>query len=424
MTPSRDCDLTEANFVLTKFIQEVESRRMLPTINMSATNPARALCQRFSGLCKGVVAFVLAAVSPALLAADSMLNMPVGVTEISRQTYDLHMIIFLICVAIGVVVYGVLIYSLIAHRKSKGVVPATFHHSTTVEIIWTAIPFIILIAMAIPATRVLTEIYDAGESELDIKITGYQWRWQYEYLSEDGENVAFFSNLSTPQEQIQNIADKGENYLLEVDNPLVIPEDTKVRFLLTAADVIHSWWVPDFAVKKDAIPGFVNESWVIVEEPGIYRGQCTELCGKDHGFMPIVVEVLPKAEFEAWMAEKQAAAAAVAELANQDWSMEQLVEQGQTVYNTFCMACHQQNGQGLPPAFPALTGSAIATGAIEDHVNIVLNGKPGSAMAAYGALLSPVDIAAVVTFERNALGNSVGDMITPVQILEMQAAAE
>jgi cytochrome c oxidase subunit 2 len=404
--------------------QEVESRRMLPTINTSATNPARACWQRLSGLGKGLLAVALASASSVLLAADSMLNMPVGVTQISRETYSLHMIITLICVLIGVVVYGVLIFSLIKYRKSKGAVPASFHHSTTVEIIWTAIPFAILIGMAIPATRVLTEIYDASESELDIKVTGYQWRWQYEYLSEEGENVAFFSSLATPQEQIQNLAEKGDNYLLEVDNPLVIPANTKVRFLLTSADVIHSWWVPDFAVKKDAIPGFVNESWVIVEEPGIYRGQCTELCGKDHGFMPVVVEVLPKEEFDAWMAEKQAAAAAVAELANQEWTLAQLVEQGQTVYTTFCMACHQQNGQGLPPAFPALSGSAIATGPIEGHVGIVLNGKPGTAMAAYGALLSPVDLAAVVTYERNALGNSVGDMVTPVQILEMQAAAE
>jgi cytochrome c oxidase subunit 2 len=411
--------------VIDKFLtKEVESRRMLPTINTSATLTARSLWQRLSGLSRGLTAFMLACLSPALMAAESMLNMPVGVTEISRETYSLHMIIIIICVLIGIVVYGVLIFSLIKYRKSKGAVPASFHHSTTVEIIWTVIPFIILIGMAIPSTRVLTQIYDSSESELDVMITGYQWRWQYKYLTEEGEEVAFFSNLATPQEQIQNVADKGENYLLEVDNPLVIPAGTKVRFLLTAADVIHSWWVPQFAVKKDAIPGFVNESWVIVEEPGTYRGQCTELCGKDHGFMPIVVEVLPKTEFDAWLAEKQQAAAAVAELANQDWSLEQLVEQGQTVYTTFCMACHQQNGQGLPPAFPALSGSAIATGPIADHVNIVLNGKPGTAMAAYGALLSPVDLAAVITYERNALGNSVGDMVTPVEILEIRAAAQ
>lgn len=400
---------------------------MLPNINTSATKPARARlsgASGISGLCKGLLAFVLASVSPLLLAAESMINMPVGVTEISRQTHSLHMTIIWICVIIGIVVYGMLVFSLIKYRKSKGAVPASFHHSTTVEIIWTAIPFAILIGMAIPATKVLTQIYDASESEIDIKITGYQWRWQYEYLSDDGETVSFFSNLATPQEQIQNVAEKGENYLLEVDNPLVIPEDTKVRFLLTAADVIHSWWVPEFAIKKDAIPGFVNESWVIVEEPGTYRGQCTELCGKDHGFMPVVVEVLPKAEYEAWYAEKQAAAAAVAELANQEWTLEQLMAQGETVYNTFCMACHQQNGQGLPPAFPALAGSAIATGPVADHINIVLNGKAGTAMAAYGGLLNPVDLAAVITYERNAWGNNVGDMVTPVQILEMQAAAE
>lgn len=349
------------------------------------------------------------------------LNMPIGITDISRETYDLHMLITLICALIGVVVYGVLIYSLIKYRKSKGAKAASFHENTTVEIIWTIIPVLILVAMAIPSTVVLREIYDASESELDVMVTGYQWRWQYSYLDDEGEEVSFFSNLATTDDQIAGLDEKGENYLLEVDQPLVIPVDTKVRFLLTAADVIHSWWVPDFAVKKDAVPGFINESWVIAKETGTFRGQCTELCGQDHGFMPVVVEVVEKAEFETWYSERQAQAAAVAELANQDWSLEQLVAQGETVYRTFCMACHQQNGQGLPPAFPALTGSAITTGPIEDHINLVINGKPGTAMAAFGAQLSPVDIAAVVTYERNALGNSVGDFVTPVEILQAQA---
>jgi cytochrome c oxidase subunit 2 len=393
---------------------------MLPNINTSATNPAKA---RWTGLVGGLLGLILTVFSPALLAAWE-LNMPEGITGISRDTYDLHMIIFAICVVIGIVVYGVLIYSLIVYRKSRGAIPASFHHSTTVEIIWTAVPFIILIAMAIPSTTVLTRIYDSSESELDIMVTGYQWRWQYKYLSEEGEEVTFFSNLATPQEQIHNEAEKGENYLLEVDEPLVIPANTKVRFLLTSADVIHSWWVPDFAVKKDAIPGFVNESWVIAEQTGTYRGQCTELCGKDHGFMPVVVEVVEKAEFDTWFAEKQSAAAAVAELANQEFTLEQLVAEGETVYNTFCMACHQQNGQGLPPAFPALVGSAIATGPIEDHINIVLNGKAGTAMAAFGAILNPVQLAAVITYERNAWGNNVGDMVSPVEIQEIRAAAE
>lgn len=366
---------------------------------------------------------VLATMLPVLGLAAGM-NMPEGVTEISRATHQLHMTIVWICVAIGVVVYGVLIFSLIKYRKSKGAVPATFHHSTKAEIIWTAIPFLILIGMAIPATKVLTQVYDASESELDILITGYQWRWQYRYLTEEGEEVAFFSNLSTPDEQIYNQVEKGENYLLEVDEPLVIPTNTKVRFLLTSADVIHSWWIPEFALKKDAIPGFINESWVKVEQPGVYRGQCTELCGQLHGFMPVVVNAVEPAEFEAWFAEKQAAAAAIAEMANQDWTLEQLVAEGQTVYTTFCVACHQANGQGLPPAFPALTGSPITTGPIEEHINVVLNGSPGTAMAAYGGLLNPVQLAAVITFERNALGNSVGDMVTPVEILQIQQAAE
>lgn len=349
------------------------------------------------------------------------LNMPVGVTDISRETYDLHMLITIICAFIAVVVYGVLIWSLVKYRKSKGAKSASFHENTTIEIVWTVIPIVILISMAIPSTGVLRQIYDASESELDVMITGYQWRWQYSYLDDEGEEVSYFSNLSTPNDQIAGLDEKNENYLLEVDEPLVIPVNTKVRFLLTSADVIHSWWVPQFAVKKDAIPGFVNESWVIAEEIGTFRGQCTELCGQAHGFMPVVVEVVEQAEFDAWYAERQQAAAAIAELTSQDWSMEQLVAQGETVYRTYCMACHQQNGQGLPPAFPALTGSEIAIGPIENHVDVVLNGVAGTAMAAFGTQLNPVDIAAVITYERNALGNSVGDLITPLEILQAQA---
>lgn len=391
---------------------------MLPTINTRNVSRALNSIQRVS---LGLVAALTGSLA---LAQESMINMPLGVTEISRETYDLHMIILWICVVIGVGVYGVLIFSLIRYRKSRGAVAAKFHHSTKVEIIWTIVPFAILIGMAIPSTQVLTKIYDSSESELDIMVTGYQWRWSYEYLPEEGEPFSFFSNLSTPQEQIYNVGAKGENYLLEVDNPMVIPANRKVRFLLTAADVIHSWWVPEFAVKKDAVPGFINESWVIVEEPGTYRGQCTELCGKDHGFMPIVVEVLPEAEFDVWLAEKQEEAAEIAELANQDWSLEQLMEQGEQVYRTFCMACHQQNGQGLPPAFPPLAGSAIALGPIEDHIEIVLDGVPGTSMAAFGGQLNPVDLAAVITYERNAFGNDVGDMVLPVEILETLAENE
>lgn len=350
------------------------------------------------------------------------LNMPVGVTEISRQTHNLHMIIIIICVVIGIVVYGALVWSLFKYRKSKGAKSASWHESTTVEIIWTVIPFLILIGMAIPATQVLRDIYDTSDSELDIMVTGYQWRWQYEYLGDEGENVSFFSNMSTPQEQIDNLTDKGENYLLEVDEPLVIPVDTKVRFLITAADVIHSWWIPEFALKKDAVPGFINESWVNVEEPGTYRGQCTELCGRDHGFMPVVVEVVEQEAFDAWYEDKREAAAELAELANQEWSLDELVERGENVYRTFCMACHQEDGTGMPPAFPGLVDSDSIAGPIEDHVDIVLNGVSGTSMAAFGGQLSPVDLAAVVTYERNAWGIDSGEMVTPVEILEMQSA--
>ena len=367
----------------------------------------------------GLLSSALMLISTQAIAAWE-LNMPVGITAISRDTYDLHMLITIICALIGVLVYGVLIWSLIKYRKSNGAKSASFHENTTIEIIWTVIPILILVAMAIPSTGVLRQIYDASESELDIMVTGYQWRWQYSYLDDEGEEVSFFSNLATTDDQIAGLDEKGENYLLEVDEPMVIPVNTKVRFLLTSADVIHSWWVPDFAVKKDAIPGFVNESWVIAEETGTFRGQCTELCGQDHGFMPVVVEVVEQAEFDAWYSERQEAAAAVAELTGQDWTLEQLVAQGETVYRTFCMACHQANGQGLPPAFPALTGSAIAIGPIENHIDIVLNGAPGTAMAAFGGQLNPVDLAAVITYERNALGNSVGDLVTPVEILQAQ----
>jgi cytochrome c oxidase subunit 2 len=235
--------------------------------------------------------------------AEFALNMPRGVTAISRDVYSLHMLIFWICVVIGVVVFGVMFWSIYHHRKSRGAVPAQFHESTVVEVVWTVIPMVILISMAVPATKTLVRMADARDADLTVKVTGYQWRWQYDYLD---EGVKFFSALSTPQAQIRNDAPKDPHYLLEVDNPLVVPVGRKVRILTTAADVIHSWWVPDLGWKKDAIPGFINESWTLIEKPGIYRGQCAELCGKDHGFMPVVVKALPEAEFQQWLAEMKA----------------------------------------------------------------------------------------------------------------------
>jgi cytochrome c oxidase subunit 2 len=348
-------------------------------------------------------------------------NMSPGVTDVSRSVFDLHMTIFWICVVIGVLVFAVMIWSMIIHRRSTGQKPANFHENTRIEVLWTVIPLLILIAMAVPATRTLIHIYDPSESDVDIQVTGYQWKWHYKYL---GQDVEYFSNMTTPREQINNQAPKGEHYLLEVDNPLVVPVGAKVRFLITSADVIHSWWVPALAVKKDAIPGFVNESWTRIEEPGFYRGQCTELCGKDHGFMPVVVEAKSPADYATWMGERKAEAAQLKELTSKEWTREELVERGGTVYQTYCSACHQAGGEGLPPMFPALKGSPIAVGPMEAHLDIVFNGKPGTAMAAFGRQLSEVDIAAVVTYERNALGNSVGDMLTPQDVLALKQAQE
>ena len=346
------------------------------------------------------------------------LNMPRGVTQMSRDTYDLHMTILWWCVAIGVVVFGVMLWSIINHRKSKGAQPATFHESTKVEIVWTLIPFLILIAMAIPATRVLTAAYDASESELDIQIIGYQWRWEYRYMREnmDEEEVSFFSVLSTSREEINNGVEKGENYLLEVDRPLVIPTDTKVRFLMTSADVIHAWWVPDFAIKKDTIPGFINETWVIVEEPGIYRGQCAELCGMDHGFMPIEVHALERADYDAWYAQQQESARQVQQMAGAALSMEDAMAQGEQIYTRNCVACHQAGGAGMPPVFPALAGRAKATGDAAVTMYTLVNGVPGTAMAAYGRQLNPVELASIITYVRNAFGNSTGDVVQPADV--------
>ncbi|WOD11496.1 cytochrome c oxidase subunit II [Pseudomonas sp. NyZ704] len=344
-------------------------------------------------------------------------NMREGVTDISRSVFDLHMLIFWICVVIGVIVFGIMFWSMFMHRKSRGAVPAKFHENVGVEVLWTIIPLLILVGMAVPATKTLIEIYDAEEADIDILITGYQWRWQYSYLNED---VAFMSNMVTPREEIDNLSPKNENYLLEVDEPLVVPVGKKIRFLVTAADVIHSWWVPALAVKKDAIPGFVNEAWTRIEEPGIFRGQCTELCGRDHGFMPVVVEAKSQEDYDIWLAEKKETAAREAELREKDWSLEELMERGEQVYSRSCSSCHQPGGEGLPPMFPALKGSEIALNDVAAHIDIVVNGKSGTSMAAFGPQLSETDIAAVITYERNAWDNDTGDIVAPLDILNFK----
>ncbi|MFJ4144868.1 cytochrome c oxidase subunit II [Pseudomonas sp. NPDC089734] len=346
-------------------------------------------------------------------------NMAPGASVVSNAVFDLHMTIFWICVVIGCVVFAAMFWSMIVHRRSTGQTAAHFHDNTTVEILWTLVPFLILVAMAIPATRTLISMYDASESDVDIQITGYQWKWHYRYL---GQDVEFFSNLTTSTDQIHNRDPKSEHYLLEVDQPLVLPVGEKIRFLVTGADVIHSWWVPAFAVKRDAIPGFVHEAWTRIEKPGIYRGQCTELCGKDHGFMPIVVEAKSPADYATWLAGRKEESARLKALTSKDWTREELIAQGDKVYHTVCVACHQAEGQGMPPLFPALKGSPVATGPIEGHLNIVFHGKPGTAMAAFGKQLSEVDIAAVVTYERNAWGNDKGDMVSPRDVLALKQA--
>lgn len=345
-------------------------------------------------------------------------NMTEGVTPVSRDVYGLHMDIFWWCVAIAVVVFGVMFYTMIVHRKANGAKASNFHESTLLEIIWTVVPFVILIIMAVPATKSLINIYDHKEGDMDILITGYQWKWKYDYI---GSDVSYFSSLSTPQNQIRNMSTKGVNYLLEVDEPLVIPIKKKIRFLITANDVIHSWWVPDFAVKRDAIPGYINETWAFVDEPGTYRGQCAELCGKNHGFMPIVVEALPQAEYDTWLAAKQAETLKLKELTNQTFTFDELYTQGETVYNNVCAACHQVNGEGIPPMFPSIAGSKIATGAINGHLDIIVNGsKNNPAMRSFSGELSEVDIAAVITYQRNSWGNNMGDSVQPIDILRFK----
>lgn len=407
--------------------------------------------------------FLVSALFSGLAHAEYRLNFQDPVTPVAREIFDLHMLIFWVCVAIFVAVFGVMFYSIFKHRKSKNYKPAQFSHSTSVEIVWTIIPFLILVVMAIPATQVLIKMEDTTKSDMTIKITGYQWKWGYEYL---GSDISFFSTLTTPREQIDQFdkstaQEQGENYLLEVDNHLVVPSGRKVRALITANDVIHAWWIPAFGTKKDAIPGYINEVWfnVDVGKEGLYRGQCAELCGKDHAFMPIVVEVVTGDEFDNWMAsggtsfeagslvesvdgeaagDKQTAVDAVSVVqavtdatpssvieaivptveaapASKAWSKEELMTKGQEV-SSRCIACHGVDGKGIPGVFPAIAGSAVASGPVDAHIDIIMFGKAGTAMAAFAQQLSDEEIAAVITYQRNSYGNDTGDVVLPSAI--------
>jgi len=411
---------------------------------------------------KGWLARIAAGTSLALAAASAWAytetsggyNLPTGATEIAKEVHGLHMAVFWVCVAIALVVFGAMFYSIYAHRRSKGHKPADFHESTTVEIIWTSIPFVILIGLAIPAAGTLIKMEDTRNADMTVKVTGYQWKWQYEYL---GEDVSFFSTLAADSNKARQLGSGIDpksvpNYLVDVDNALVLPVGKKVRFLITSNDVIHAWWVSELAVKKDAIPGYINETWTKIDKPGTYRGVCAELCGRDHGFMPIVVKALPEAEYQAWLAQQKggaaapaaapapaAAAPALVELAagpattatdaapiqlaaatpaaaapaaTKDLSREELLKKGETVYNANCAACHQATGKGLPPNFPSLVGSPYIKGPALAHVKHTLN---GAGLMPPFKHLSDLDIAAVVSYERSSWGNK-SDIVQPAAV--------
>ena len=352
-------------------------------------------------------------------AAEARINFQTPESPVARDVYELHLIILGICAVIFVGVFGVMLYSIIKHRKSVGHKAAHFHENTTVEVIWTIIPLLVLVMMMVPATKTLLTMRDASSPDMTIKVTGYQWKWGYEYLQGEGQGIHFYSNLATPLEQIEGAAAKGKNYLLEVDHPLVVPVGKKVRILVTGADVIHSWWVPALGVKQDANPGFIRDTWFKADASGVYRGQCAELCGKNHGFMPVVVNVVTADQYTTWVAGQKKTMAAATVNPNKTWTLDELKARGAKVYAENCVACHQASGKGLPPTFPALSGSKIVNGPKEEHIKTVLHGvvKNGTptAMASF-ARLPDVDLAAVITYERNSWENKTGEAVTPADI--------
>jgi len=367
-----------------------------------------------------LVGFMLFAVSlPA--SAQWQLNLTEGVTEISREVFRMHMLALWICIAIGVVVFGAMAWSIFSHRKSKGVKPATFHESLSVEVVWTIAPLVILVILAIPAAKTLINMERTENADITLKVTGHQWKWEYEYLD---EGIRFISSLH-PEHREAAARDSDidvntiDNYLLEVDNRVVVPVDKKVKIVLTASDVLHAWWMPAVAVKKDAIPGFINSMWFQIDEEGVYRGQCAELCGRDHGYMPIVVEAVSEDRYNQWVK------ATLEEQANsdtlEDMSMDDLMARGEQVYGTYCAACHQGNGEGITGVFPSLVGTPLVTEDIEGHIKVILDGVAGTAMQSFAGQLNNADLASVITYERNAWGNNTGDMIQPSQVNDLRA---
>jgi cytochrome c oxidase subunit 2 len=336
----------------------------------------------------------------------NQLNLSEGVTQIGRDIAWLHWFMLVVCMVIFVAVFSVMFYSIWAHRKSRGAKAATFHEHLGVEVAWTIIPFIIVIAMALPATRTVVAMKDTSGADITVKVTGYQWKWGYEYIDGPAAGVKFLSNLATPRAQIEGKEPRGPLYLMEVDNPLVVPLGKKIRISVTGGDVIHSWMVPELAVKQDAIPGFIRSVWFRAEKVGEFRGQCTELCGKDHAFMPIVVKVVSEQDYATWSAEQKKLLAAAADDPSKEWAAADLIARGEKVYAANCVACHQGSGKGVVGAFPALDGSKIVLGPKAEQIQILLKGKQGTAMAAFGGQLNDVEIASVITFTRASWSNS------------------
>ncbi len=368
-------------------------------------------------------ALLMAAGVPSWAVGDSQGGPAVGemtfqspATLIGSEIYSLHNFLMVICLVIFVAVFGVMFYSIFQHRKSKGHKAATFHESITVEIAWTVVPFLIIIAMALPATRLMVAMKDTSNADITVKVTGMQWKWGYDYLKGEGEGISFLSNLSTPREQIINTASKGDNYLMEVDNEMVVPVNKKVRLVLTANDVIHAWTVQRLGVKQDAIPGFVRDAWFRADKVGIYRGHCVELCGKDHAFMPIVVRVVSDQDYTKWVEGKKKEMAALADDPNKVWTIDELKQRGEKVYAANCVACHQASGKGVPGAFPALDGAPTVSGPKQPQIDIILNGKGG--MPPWKGVLSDTDIAAVATYTRNAWSNKAQEnIVQPAEVL-------
>ena len=349
--------------------------------------------------------------------AVRQLNLHPPVTKIAEAQHELHWMLMIICTIIFIGVFGVMFYSIWHHRKSRGAKAAHFHESTAIEVTWTVIPFLIVIAMAAPATKVIVAQKDTTNAELTIKVTGYQWKWGYDYLTGEGEGIGFLSTLDSSQRALSSAGTpQGDNYLLKVDNPLVVPVNKKVRIITTANDVIHSWMVPSFGVKQDAIPGFVRDTWFRAEKVGDYYGQCVELCGKEHAYMPIHVKVLPQAEYTAWVDAEQKKAAAKRDDPNKVWTLEALLPRGEKVYAANCAACHQANGKGAGP-IKALDGSAVVKDANHaPQIQVVLKGVGNGAMPSWAAL-SDTDLAAVVTYTKNAWSNKTGQLVQPAEIV-------